>query len=180
MLKSTHSIRATLSWSKISIQTTSSHRRGVKKRINTTHAKIQLSKILTQPQAMSYSDISLSNTTWFNFGLDPIRVTTGVPSNIDPAKSRLQAQIQFFTLLSCNLEPNITIPTSQKIDILADIFKLDGSDTVDEYRFLKPTHSTSKNNTSKSKTSRLRKPTQMIKVASCRKLKSRLWQIVTS
>ena len=44
-----------------------------------------------------------------------------VPSNHDPHTSRLQTQTRFFTPLSCDLEPDITKPTSGKIVVSDDL-----------------------------------------------------------
>ena len=57
---------------------------------------------------MSCSDISLSRSTCLNFGLNPIKVSTVVSSDIDTDTVRLNNHTEFLTLLSFNLEPGIT------------------------------------------------------------------------
>ena len=42
-------------------------------------------------------------------------------SNHDPHMSRLRNQTRFFTHLSCNIEPDITKPTSRKIVVSSDL-----------------------------------------------------------
>ena len=97
-----------------------------------TCAKIQLFKLQTQLLEVSCADPYIYKAMCFKFGLNPIRVTTDVPSDIDPATSHLQTKRQFVTLISCDLEPDITMPIPCKIFILTDvspgIFKLYGSD----------------------------------------------------
>ena len=93
-------------------------------------------KLRIQPQAVSGSDLSLYKaTSWKIFvsgdlvpditaGLNPVREISWFlhkPSNLYPHISRLQTQIQFVTSLSCELEPNITNPTSRRIFSSADL-----------------------------------------------------------
>ena len=80
----------------------------------------QIPKLQMQPLAVSGYYLSLSNTTCVNIGLNPLKVPTYFPSGIDPHASRLWTQKRFVTSLSCDLEPDIPIPTYQ------DIFILDG------------------------------------------------------
>ena len=84
-------------------------------------AQLQIIKRQTQCQAVSGSDIYLSKAACVNIGLNPLKVPTDVPSDLDPHASHLQTKTQFVTSLSCELEPDITIPTSHKIFILADL-----------------------------------------------------------
>ena len=81
----------------------------------------QISKFKMQPQAVYGSDISLSKATCANLGLNILKVPTYVPSDIYPCKSRRQTQTWFIISLSCDLEPEITIPKFRKIFILADL-----------------------------------------------------------
>ena len=71
-----------------------------------------------QPLAVSGYYLSISNTTCVNIGLNPLKVPTYFPSGIDPHASRLWTQKRFVTSLSCDLEPDIPIPTYQDIFIL--------------------------------------------------------------
>ena len=61
--------------------------------------------------------------------------------DIDPDTSQIQTQMRFSTLLSYDIEHDITIPTPREIFGLAyldpDIFKLDSSDEVDKVEFKK-------------------------------------------
>ena len=68
--------------------------------INTTHAQIQLSDLQTQPQVVSLSAPYLAKIACFNFQLNPMMVTTDVPSDLDPSTSRLHTHKRFVTLLS--------------------------------------------------------------------------------
>ena len=107
--------------------------------LNYIHAHHKISKIQTQPQEFSGSDISLYKATCVIFSLNNIKVPTGVPSDIYPDTSNLLTQKMFATLISCELEPEITIPTSWNIFVLADLapylINLDNSDAVDKYDF---------------------------------------------
>ena len=82
-----------------------------------------------QPKEFSHSDISLYKSTWFNFLLDPIKVTIYVPSDIYPNISHLNNKTHFVTLLSWYLETDITIPMPWNIflsaDLVPDLFKLE-------------------------------------------------------
>ena len=106
---------------------------------NYIHAHHKNSKIQTQPQEFSGSDISLYKATCVIFGLNNIKVPTGVPSDLYPDTSNLLTQTMFAILNSCDLEPEIIIPTSWKIFVLADLapylIKLEGSDGVYKYDF---------------------------------------------
>ena len=56
--------------------------------------------------------------------LDPVQAITQVfsePYNHDPHTIRLKTQTQFVTPLSCDLEPDITKPTSRNIFVSADL-----------------------------------------------------------
>ena len=68
-------------------------------------------------------------------------VITYMSSDIDPDTSQLQTQMRFATLLSCDIEPDITITTSRNIvvtdDLAPDIFNTDSSDEVDKVEFKK-------------------------------------------
>ena len=88
----------------------------------------QNSKLRIQPQEVSGYDIFLSKITSQNIfvsadldpDLDPVQGISQVfrkPSNIDPRTSRLKAQMRFVTLLSCDLEPDISKPSSRNIVI---------------------------------------------------------------
>ena len=79
--------------------------------INYIHTQHKISKIQKQPQALSGSDISHYKATCVIFSLNNIKVPTGVPSDIYPDTSNLLTQKMFATLISCELEPEITIPT---------------------------------------------------------------------
>ena len=103
--------------------------------INYIHAHHKISKIQTQPQALSGSDTSFYKGTCVIFSLNNIKFPTGVPSDLYPDTSNILTQKMFATLISCDLEPEITIPTSWKIFVLADLINLDNSDTVDKYDF---------------------------------------------
>ena len=89
--------------------------------INMTCAKIQLFKLQTQLLEVSCADPYIYKAMCFNFGLNPIRVTTDVPSDIDPATSHLQTKRQFVTLISCDLEPDTNMTTFQKIFVFAGL-----------------------------------------------------------
>ena len=60
-------------------------------------------------------NIFISKATCFNFGFNPLKVTTDVPSDIDPETPPLNNQARFVTLISWYLETFITITTPQKI-----------------------------------------------------------------
>ena len=112
---------------------------------------------------MSHSTLSLSKSTYLNFGLNHIKVATVVYSDPDTDTSRLNNQTRFFTLLSSDLKPDITITMPRNIIILSDLdhylFKLEDiirSDKVDEDRI--------------SEVSGFRNQTHMVTVDSCHKL----------
>ena len=67
---------------------------------------------------VTYQNISVSAD------LDPVQEITRVfsePSDNDPHTSRIRTQTPFFTLLSCDIEPDITKPTSRNIFVLSDL-----------------------------------------------------------
>ena len=82
----------------------------------------QIHKHKEQPRAVYGSDIYLTKATCFYFGLNTIKVTTYVFSDLDPDTSCPKTQTCFVTLISCDLEPDITMPTYCNIVILADIY----------------------------------------------------------
>ena len=95
-------------------------------------SQLQNSKLQMQPQAVPVSDLSLSKFTSQRIfvsadlatGIDPVQGIDRVfsePSNLDPHTSRLQTQTWFVTLLSCDIEPDITNPTNRKIFVSADM-----------------------------------------------------------
>ena len=101
-------------------------------------AHIQHFKLQMKPQAVTVSDLSLLKVTSQNIfvlanldpDLDPLQGITRVfsePSNPEPQTSRIKTQTRFFTPLSCDLEPDITKPTSRKI-VVSDKTKLSKSD----------------------------------------------------
>ena len=93
-------------------------------------------RIQMKPKTVSGSDISISKDTPYNIlvssnmdtdlsaGITPVRGIARVfrkHYNIEPHTSRLLTQTRFVTSLSCDLETNITIPTSRKIVVSADL-----------------------------------------------------------
>ena len=85
-----------------------------------------------QPQAVPVSDISLAKVTTekifvstdLGTDLDPVQAIARVfseTSNHDPHTSHLRTQTRFFTPLSCDLETEITKPTSRKIVVSSDL-----------------------------------------------------------
>ena len=86
--------------------------------INTMIAQYQISKLQIQPQAVSVSDISLSKVTCVNIGINPFKFPIDITSDIDPHISNLQTQTWFVMSISCDLEPDITIPISRNIFVL--------------------------------------------------------------
>ena len=94
--------------------------------------RVQNSKLQMQLQAVPVSDFSLSKVTYQNIlvsddlypDLGPVQTIARVfsePSNHDPHTSRLQTQTRFLTSLSCDIEPDITKPTSRKIVVSSDL-----------------------------------------------------------
>ena len=71
--------------------------------LNTTHSQLQISKLQTQPMAVSGFDISLAKATYFNFGFNNEKATKDFPSGIIPTTSCLQTQMHFVTSLNCDL-----------------------------------------------------------------------------
>ena len=113
--------------------------------INKVHERnqtmLQYFKLQMQPQAVTVSDFSISKVTYqkilvsadLDLDLDPVQEIARVfsePSNHEPHTSRLRTQTRFFTPLSCDLEPEITKPTSRKIVVSYDIGP-DPSDGLD-------------------------------------------------
>ena len=85
-----------------------------------------------QPQEMPVSYLSLAKVNTENIfvstdldpDLDPVQAIARVfseTSNHDPHTSHLRTQTQFFTPLSCDLETEITKPTSRNIFVSADL-----------------------------------------------------------
>ena len=85
-----------------------------------------------QLQAVPVSDLSLSKVTSQNIfvsadiapDLDHVQAIARVfskSSNIDPHTSCLRNQTLFVTPLSCDIKPDITKPTPQKIFVSADL-----------------------------------------------------------
>ena len=72
-----------------------------------------------QPQAVSGSDLSLSKDFFFNLGFNTLKVNIYLPSGIYPHRSRLQTQTRFLKSLSCDLEPDTTMPTYRNIFVLS-------------------------------------------------------------
>ena len=98
----------------------------------------QNSKLQRQPQAVTISDLSISKVNSqeiivsndMDTNIDPVHGIAQVfsePSNLDAQILRLQTQTRFVTPLSCDLEPDITKPTSRKI-VVSDKTKLSKSD----------------------------------------------------
>ena len=125
--------------------------------INNTHKKNHISKLLTQPHAVCCSALYISNPICFNFVLNHIKVTTVLYSDLDPDKSRLNNQTWFFTLLSFDLEPDITSKS-----------KLSGNNHTRFTTLLSWYLETEIN--SKSEISGFKKPKQMINIFSCHQL----------
>ena len=125
----------------------------------TTHAPLRISKLQIQPTTVYGYYLSLSKATYYNFGIGHIKVTTVVSSYLDPETSLLNIQLCFVSLISSNLEPDITITRIRKIffldDLAPDLFRLENiihSNEVYEYGI--------------SELSRFRNRTQMFKVTS--------------
>ena len=85
-----------------------------------------------QPQAVPVYDLSLAKVITKNIfvsadldtDLDPVQAIDRIfneTSNHDPHTSRLRTQMRFFTPLSCDLETEITKPTSRKIVVSSDL-----------------------------------------------------------
>ena len=105
------------------------HLNKLHKRNQTTLQNVKLQR---QPQAVHVSDFSFSKVIYQKIlvsaylypDLDPVQAIARVfsePSNHDPHTSRLRNQTRFFTPFSCDLEPDITNPTSRKIVISSDM-----------------------------------------------------------
>ena len=93
----------------------------LKNQLNYMIAKHQIFKLQIQIQVVSGSDISISKSDCVNIGFNPLKVTTDVYSNHDAHKSHLRNQTQFLTSLNCDLESNITMPTSRNMFVSADL-----------------------------------------------------------
>ena len=97
--------------------------------LTSIRAPLQISKLQMQPQEVFSSDLYISKATCFNFGLDPIKITMVVSSDIDTDTLYLNNQTRDVTLLSCDLERDIIILMLQNIFISAnwdpDLFKLE-------------------------------------------------------
>ena len=61
-----------------------------------TRTQLQISKLQIQPKEVSGYDLSLVKAVCFNFGLNPIKVTTDVFSGLDLDTSCLQNGKVFF------------------------------------------------------------------------------------
>ena len=77
----------------------------------------KISKPQIKPQVVSGLDIYFFEATCVNVGLNFL---TYIPSDLDPQLSHLQTHKRFVASLSCDLEPDITIPTASKIVVLAN------------------------------------------------------------
>ena len=90
--------------------------------------KLKNPKNKTQVKAASGSNIYLTKSTCFNFGINPLKVKH-VSFDLYPDTSRLSSHMRFVTLLSYDLEPDIIITTPQNISTLDDVaphmFKLE-------------------------------------------------------
>ena len=75
-----------------------------------------------QPQAVYVSDLYLYKATHVNIGLNTIKVPTYVTFDLDPLTSWLIIQTRFVTSSSCDLDPDITMPTSRKIFVSAGLY----------------------------------------------------------
>ena len=64
-----------------------------------TRVEFQISKLWTQPKAVSRSEISHTNSTCFNFWIKYQNFTTDISSDLDTEKSRLQTQMRFVKLI---------------------------------------------------------------------------------
>ena len=82
-----------------------------------TCTHLQLTKLQNQPQEVSWSALSLAESTCFNFDLYTIKVTMVVSSDIDPESSSINNQMRFIILISCDLEPDIT--SKSKISVIS-------------------------------------------------------------
>ena len=93
---------------------------------------LHLNKLHESNQAVPVSGISLSKvasqkifvSAYLSPDLDPVHGIAWVfskSSNLDPHTSCLRIQTRFVTPLSCDLEPEITKPTSRKIVVSADL-----------------------------------------------------------
>ena len=74
-----------------------------------------------QPQIVYGSYISIYKATFVSVGLDILKILTHVTSFIGPQKSCLQNHMRFVISLNCDLELDITMSTSWKIDVLDDL-----------------------------------------------------------
>ena len=84
-------------------------------------AQHQTFKLQIQPWEVSGSNLSLSKDKFITFGINFLKVTTDVTSNINPHSSQIWTQTWFLKFISCDLEPDTTKPTYQKIVISADL-----------------------------------------------------------
>ena len=75
----------------------------------------KVSMLQMKHKTVSGSDIYLSKATFVNIGLNPLNVTKYVPSDVHPHISCILTHTRFLTFLSYYLEPDMTIPTSQKV-----------------------------------------------------------------
>ena len=89
--------------------------------ITTTHALLQITNLKTQHNLVSVYYLFLPKATCFGFGINHPKVTIDVHSGLVSETSLLQTQTWFVTLLSWDLEPEITMFTSQNIFVSADL-----------------------------------------------------------
>ena len=94
---------------------------------------LQNFKLQMQPQAVPVSDFSILTkptskktveSSDMDPDLDPVQAISqgfSEPYNHEPHTSCLQTQTRFFTPLSCDLEPEITKPTSRNIVVSSDL-----------------------------------------------------------
>ena len=93
-------------------------------------AQLQNFKLQMKHQEVPVSNLSLSKITSQNIFVSPhivpdIDLFQGIthvfsePSSLDPKTSRIQDQTRFITPLSCDLQPDITKPTSGNIVVSA-------------------------------------------------------------
>ena len=74
-----------------------------------------------QPQIVSGFDISFSKFACVNIVRNNLKIQKYMPSDIDPHTSHIQTHMIFVTYLSCDLEPEITIPIYQNIFVSDDL-----------------------------------------------------------
>ena len=75
------------------------------------NVKLKIIKHKTITQTVSVSDIFLFKSTCVNIGLDTLKFTTYVTSDIDTHTSHFRTLMRFVTSLSRDFEPEISIPS---------------------------------------------------------------------